>query len=649
MLLKNPAPTAILGGIIGAAASLRIYPHLVQEQKWIANLLIILSLLIFSAGAANLYGKFRSERLQQWKEKLLRASGQTSAQLVFLLLALLAASITAIASGVDIFMIPDFGLVVTIWVCGIGLVVLGAWKISEAVPKISRKTLLIAALLFVISAAIRAVAAEQIPPLLNGDEASAGLSAVQFIEGHTNNIFGVGWFSFPSLYYALQSVFIKVFGRSIFALRFSSALIGGLTVSAVFLVGKRIFSERTGLLAALFLTGSHFHNHFSRIGLNNIWDGFWYVVVLGMLVDGWRNQRRLPFILVGIGLGFSQFFYVSSRFLLVLIPFWVLVMALIDRKSWKANRGHLLYALLIFLVITLPSIWFYAKEDGYYNFLAPFNRVDILGEWLEREVQLVGKPGWKILAEQLYASARTFVSIPVQVWYPADTPILRPVSAVLFLCGMILLLFRLTKPSAIMLYLWIGMFVLAGGFSVPASSAQRFVAAIPGCALVIGFCLDECIRLTSKIWANRSKLLYAASILLLVGLGLSDLNFYLYKYTPHTQLGGQNTLVAGKLADYLKKQEPAQVAFFGGDRMGYYSINSTAFLAPHILGLDFREPWGSEDNPTISSGQVIFVFLPEMEEDLDRVREDYPSGQLTTEVDLMGAPLYWLYTVQYSP
>ena len=214
---------------------------------------------------------------------------------------------------------------------------------------------------------------------------------------------------------------------------------------------------------------------------------------------------------------------------------------------------------------------------------------------------------------------------------------------------MILLLFRLTKPSAIMLYLWIGMFVLAGGFSVPASSAQRFVAAIPGCALVIGFCLDECIRLTSQIWADRNKLLYTASILLLVGLGLSDLNFYLFKYTPHTQLGGQNTLVAGKLADYLKKQEPAQVAFFGGDRMGYYSINSTAFLAPHILGLDFREPWGSEDNPTISSGQVIFVFLPEMEEDLDRVRKDYPSGQLTTEVDSMGAPLYWLYTVQYSP
>jgi len=613
-----------------------------------ANLVILIGLLVFSAGAASLYDKLRSKKLQQWKEKLILVSGQTATQLVFLGLALLAASITAIASRVDTFIIPDFGMVLAIWICGMGLAFVGAWKISETVPKISRRTLIIAAVLFIISTTIRAIATEKIPPLLNGDEASAGLSAIRFIDGSTNNIFGVGWFSFPSLYYALQSFFILAFGHTIFALRFPSALIGGLTVSAVYLTGKRIFSERTGLLAALFLAGSHFHNHFSRIGLNNIWDAFWYVLVLGMLLVGWRSQRRLPFLVAGLGLGFSQYFYVSSRFLLVLVPFWVLLLALIDRKSWKANRLNLLFCLLIFLIVTLPLIWFYLQDDGYYNFLAPFNRVDLLGDWLQREVELVGKPGWRILAEQLYASARTFISIPVQVWYPADTPIMRPASAVLFLCGLILLLFQLRKPAAIMLYLWIVFFVLAGGFSVPVSSAQRYVAVIPGCALVIGFCLDECIRMLGKIWPQRQNLFYAASLLWIVGLGVSDLNFYIYKYTPQTQLGGQNTLVAAKLADYLKTQDPMQVAFFGGDRMGYYSINSTAYLAPHIEGLDFREPWGSPDNPEITSQQVIFVFLPEQKENLDLVRQDYPQGQLITETDQMGAPLYWLYTVDTS-
>jgi hypothetical protein len=274
--------------------------------------------------------------------------------------------------------------------------------------------------------------------------------------------------------------------------------------------------------------------------------------------------------------------------------------------------------------------------------------VNLLGEWLVRESELVGKPGWQILASQIYTSARTFISIPMQVWYPAEAPIMRPTSAVIFLCGLILLLFQLRKPASLMLYFWIGMFVLSGGFSVPVSSAQRYIAAVPACALVIGFCLDECARMAGTVWPERQKILYAGAILLVVGLSVSDLNYYFFKYTPHSQLGGANTLVAQKLADYLENQGPQQVAFFGGIRMGYYSINSTAYLAPHIEGLDFREPWGSADNPAITSARVIFVFLPEELTNLDLVKQDYPDGKLVIEVDQTGAPLYYLYKVDPS-
>ena len=637
----------MLGGVIGAVAGLRIYLQMVPEQKWLATILIVLFLLIFSAGAAHLYGTgpAKFNLFKRWREAFLRLSGQTSTQWVFLGLALLASLFTAIAARIDPTKIPDFWLVTAMWIGGIILVFLGSWKLNETVPKMSLRTFLIAGGLFIVSTIIRVAALEKFPPLLNGDEASAGLNAVRFVEGQTNQLFGVGWFSFPSMYYAVQSISIRMFGQTTFALRFTSALIGGLTVSAVYLAGKRVFSERAGLLGALFLAGSHFHNHFSRIGLNNIWDAFWYVVVLGGLVAGWRSQRRLPFLLAGIGLGFAQYFYVSSRFLLVLVPFWLLLMTLIDRNGWKANRLNLFFLVFIFLVITLPLIWFFSQGEGWTDFLAPFSRVDLLGKWLEQEVALVGKPGWRILAEQVYASARTFISVPVQVWYPADAPLLRPVSAVLFLCGLILLLFQLRKPVAVMLYLWIGTFVLVGGFSVPVSSAQRFVAVIPGCALIIGFCLDECVRMISKVWQKSGRLLAAGVLLLVMGMVASDLHFYLYQYSPQTQLGGQNTLVAQRLALYLKDQKPMQVAFFGGSRMGYYSISSTAYLAPHIEGLDFRQAWGSADNPEITSDQVIFVFLPEERENLDLVRQDYPDGALTVEYDPYGIPLYFLYTV----
>jgi len=637
----------MLGGVLGAVAGLRIYLRMAPEQKWLATVLILLCLLIFSAGAAHLYGLGQSKfkRLKQWKETFLRLSGQTSTQWVFLGLALLASLLTAIAARIDPAKIPDFWLVTGLWVGGIILAFLGSWKQKEAAPTMSLRTFLIAGGLFIVSTLIRIVALEKYPPLLNGDEASAGLNAVQFVKGHTNNLFGVGWFSFPSLYYAVQSISIRLFGQTTFALRFTSGMIGGLTVSAVYLAGKRIFSERAGLAGALFLAGSHFHNHFSRIGLNNIWDAFWYVVVFGGLVEGWRTRRRLPFLVAGIGLGFAQYFYVSSRFLLFLVPFWLVLMVLFDRKSWKANRLNLFFLFLIFLVISLPLIWFFSQGEGWADFLAPFNRVDTLGEWLEHEAALVGKPGWRILAEQIYASARTFISVPVQVWYPADAPLLRPASAVLFLCGLILLLFQLRKPASVMLFLWMGLFVMVGALSVPVSSAQRYVAVIPGCALIIGFCLDECARMLSNLWQRRGRLLTAGVVLFVIGIGSSDLHFYFYQYSPQTQLGGQNTLVAQRLAGYLQEQEPMQVAFFGGSRMGYYSISSTAYLAPQFEGLDFRQPWGSQENPEITADRVIFVFLPEEQENLDLVRQDYPDGALSVEYDQQGLPLYWHYTV----
>lgn len=658
--LRNipPAPIALLGGLAGALASLRIYNALPAGQKWPANILLGLYLLLFAAAAASLYQLKFLQKPTQWLHRLSEKSGQHPIQLLFLLLAGFAALTASLAAGRDNNFAADFWVMLLSWLIGIALVVLGAWKPTEPRPTASRRTWLICIGLFLVSFAIRAVQMEHIPPLLNGDEASAGLSAIHFIEDRVDNIFGVGWFSFPAMYFAIQSLFIRLFGQTIFALRVSSALIGALTVPAVYLIGKRVYSHRAGLFAALFLAGSHFHQHFSRIGLNNIWDAFWYVLVLGLLVEGWRNRRRASYLIAGLSLGLAQYFYVSARFLLIIVPVWMLVVTITGRKRWKGNRANTLYFLLVFLVVVAPSIWYYANESGMTNFMAPFNRVDVLGDWLTRESELLDKPGWQIIAGQVYDSARTFVSLPVQIWYPAEVPILRPVAAVLFIAGLILLLFKLYKPPSLMLFLWLGLFVMVGGFSIPLSAAQRYVAAIPACALVIGYALDEIFRLVQRVQERKTapqtpaaiqqvqRWLTTAAVVLLVGVGISNVYFYLYTYTPQTNLGGPNTLVAQRLAEYLQTEEPMQVAFFGGERMGYYSINSTAYLAPQMEGLDFREPWGSPDNPPISSDRVAFVFLPEVEENLQLVRQDYPEGKLSVSLDKEGNPLYYLYLIE---
>jgi hypothetical protein len=293
-------------------------------------------------------------------------------------------------------------------------------------------------------------------------------------------------------------------------------------------------------------------------------------------------------------------------------------------------------------VAVLPLALFYQQNPG--DFFAPFNRVESLGDWLANETVIRDESAGKVIADQIIASAKTFVSKPSEVWYRPLVPILQPVSAGLFLGGLILLLFHLRRSSTHLLAIWVGSFILIGGLSVPVSAAQRYVAALPACGLLIGFALDECANLLEKVWQERRTLLSAGVIVVILAISLHDLYFYLFTYTPISDLGGLNTMVAQKLADYLQDEQNMQVAFFGQPRMGYYSINTTAYLAPHIQGLDFNEDWGSPDNPQITSDRVLFVLLPGNEANLDLIKQDYPGGATAVQLNHDGSVLFWLYT-----
>lgn len=633
----------MIGGLTAASIGLKLYALVPQENTWQANLIIGVGLILFLFGAIALKRPITPGKFLNW----LSAAGQrmkiTPAQSIYLLLALLLSFSTFLAAGTGGLM-RDKYLGLGCWLAAISLLVFGTLQADSPLPRPSWKTLLAAFCFFAVSAVIRTFAIENIPPLLNGDEASAGLSAVSFLENNANNIFGVSWFSFPSLYFYLQSFSIRLFGQTTFAIRFPSAMIGGLTVAAVYLIGRRMFSPRAGLLAGIFLSGSHFHNHFSRIALNNIYDAFWYILALGMLWDGWKNQRRSSYLIAGLSFGLAQYFYASSRFLLGIIPLWLLVTILIQRRNLSGNITNLALLLFAFVIVTLPLILFYIEKPD--DFFAPFNRVESFGDWLTMETQIRGESAWRIMAEQILDSARTYITKPSEVWYRPNVPILQPLSAGLFTAGVLLSFFYLRRARTYLLLIWIGSFILIGGLSVPVSAAQRYVAALPACALLIGFALDESANLLQKVWKNRWALLSAAVIVIAVAVSANDLYFYFFKYAPTSDLGGLNTLVAQRLAEYLEDKEDLQVAFFGQPRMGYYSINSTAYLAPHIQGFDFNHPWGSADNPELTADKILFIFLPGNEEILDLVKQDYPNGSTSIQETGSSTILYWLYTAE---
>ncbi len=171
----------------------------------------------------------------------------------------------------------------------------------------------------------------------------------------------------PTLHNFLQSLSIRLFGQTTQALRLLAVFGGALTVSLVYLIGREMFGNLAGWVAAIFLAGMHFHNHFSRFGLNNVWDGFFFTLVLGCMWIGWKKNSRTAWLLAGLGLGLVQYFYATGRLLFGVVALWLLLAGIFDWKRFKKTLPDVILMGLVALIVVLPLAFFYVKHPDEYH------------------------------------------------------------------------------------------------------------------------------------------------------------------------------------------------------------------------------------------------------------------------------------------
>jgi hypothetical protein len=260
-------------------------------------------------------------------------------------------------------------------------------------------------------------------------------------------------------------------------------------------------------------------------------------------------------------------------------------------------------------------------------------------------------PAWKIILRQVGLAIGSFTYEPMHAWYTPDVPLLRPFAAGLFLIGIILLFLRRQKWHIIPIFLWLITFMVIGGLSESTPAAQRYVAAAPVCALLVGFGLSESTALLEKAYDKGKRWISIISIILVAVLAIDELNFYFRVYTPHSviSMARSNDVVAQNLANYLEtRPRDTQVVFFGFPNMGYYSIPSIQYLVPDINGIDINQPWPPNDKPELTSTHLIFVFLPNNLDQIPPVQADYPGGRLSAIPAADGNLLYEIYEFSAS-
>jgi len=633
---------SLLFSITGLWLIFQTVPGLLRWMEWV---LLFNGMLVYIF--ATRVGEDAKESLWEYLTGGRLEFGVKGWQKICLAVSVCLAFVAAAAAGYAPIMKYPY-LSVLAWLGAIILAIVGGWKNNTSQRGFDKWEIILFLAFTIAAFAIRAVNVANNPNVLTGDEASSGLSAVLFIQGKMNNIFTMGWFSFPSFFNFLQSLSIRLFGQTTEALRLLSVLAGALTVGAVFLFGSKLFNRWAGVFAALFLLTFHYHNHFSRIGLNNIWDGLWFVVVLGLLWYGWEKEDRLSFLLCGLCLGLAQYFYVSSRVLLLLVPLIILILGLVDREKASKRLADIILLAVVSLVVVLPSMFFFVQFP--LEYYAPIERVTIFANnWMTLRMQQTVQSPLLIILDQMRLSLTGLFSLPLLgPWYEPTTPLLRPISAFLFFLGLFWLLLKWRVNRTYILILWIGVIVLMGGLSENTPAAHRYIAIAPVVALTIGFGLAELGGFLGKARPRYTHWIFATLLTILIVFGVDELKFYYSDYSKRAELGGDNGLVAQRLADYLQTKDSSwRVAFFGFPRMGYYSYSTLPYLAPNITGVDLNSPWGSPDNPPVTGGHLIFVFLPKHEEDLKAVQAAYPNGRLHEE-KYKNRTLYWLYEVPSS-
>ncbi|HLF88920.1 MAG TPA: hypothetical protein VI451_08260, partial [Anaerolineales bacterium] len=175
-------------------------------------------------------------------------------------------------------------------------------------------------------------------------------------------------------------------------------------------------------------------------------------------------------------------------------------------------------------------------------------------------------------------------------------------------------------------------------------TAQRYVAAAPAVATLVGFGIHELTTALTELMPKAAVTFSILALIVVLGLTADDLRFYFWDYSPRTAETLGNDLVANRLAHYLETQPAGtQVYFFGAPRMGFHSHLSVPYLAAQVDGFDVSLPWNTS-LPNAAPGTLrIFVFLPEYQAILAEVQTSYPGGTVYEELAADNHVLYTIY------
>ena len=283
------------------------------------------------------------------------------------------------------------------------------------------------------------------------------------------------------LHPAWQALVVTLTEPSLRALRLSSALLGALTVPALWLLARALFDRPTALAAAVLLAGFAPHVHFSRIGLPHIGDALFGTLALAGIAGGLAGAGRIAWALGGVALGLTHYGFEAGRwFFTPLVLLWLVTLAVLAPARMRA-AGAGVATLAVACALTLAPLYGALVGAGG-GAVAPRLRTSALDT--AQMAALLADPA--ALGARLATAAGAYVGERERAeYYGGDEALLTPLLAPFAILGVALSAWRPRVP-AVLIPLWVLAAWLANVVMRDPLIFARWVVVLPGLALAAG-------------------------------------------------------------------------------------------------------------------------------------------------------------------
>lgn len=508
--------------------------------------------------------------------------------------------------------------------------------------------------ILIIASFLRVWELEKIPPGLYPDAAIYANEGFLSLKNKDFKVFYPENYGREGLFMWLLALFFYLFGVSIWSARFTTALIGILTVLGTYLLSKEIFrdlrySYLTPLLSSFFLAVSFWHVNFSRLGFRVILLPFVLVFAFYFLLKGFKQKSIFNSILGGLFFGLGFYTYTSFRMAILILPVFLLFWWLYKKEEKKKFFLVVLFFLITTFSVALPIGIYFLKNPEYFISRATpitiFNAENPIKEFIKSFLLHIGM--FNFYGDRNWR--HNFSGHPMLFW-----PI-----GILFLIGLFLsfkhsLKFKESPQFAIsnlFLIVWFFSMLLPGILTregVPHS--LRVAGTIPVVFIFAGiggtFLFEQ---FKNKI--KKEKILISFSFLFLFFCLFFDFYKYFFLWANRIEVKSEFTRELLEMGNYLNSL-PEEVEKYVIVNRGGIPISWANNLPIPSQTLMFLE--NSKYGKTRSiyllpenlkeikiKNKGIVLFLRNDEKLLNELLKMYPNGFLSSEND------FWVFKINY--